>query len=96
MSSVFVFFQTYLKQFLALIIYGFVKNFKRYLLIIKKHFNYRDNEEEILKILRGSFFLGHLLVLRQHFFECAKKLISIQRSVSPFLLLTYIDVARGT
>jgi hypothetical protein len=54
-------FQIYQKPFGSLDIYCFVENFKRYLLIKKKCLSDRDDRGEILKILRGPFFLGHPL-----------------------------------
>ena len=56
-----VYFQIDLKLFWDLIIYSFVENFRRYLLIIKKRLNYTDNRRETFKILMSPFFLGHPL-----------------------------------
>ena len=56
MPLFFVFFQIYLKQFLGLVIYGFVENFKRYLLIIKGALITGIIEEKSLKYWEAYYF----------------------------------------
>ncbi len=60
MSLVFVFFQIYLRQFLGLVIYDFVENFKCYLLIIKRVLITRIIQEN-LKNTKRVIFMGHPL-----------------------------------
>ena len=60
------FFQIYIKLFLGLVVYSFCREFQALSFDNKKGFNHRHNKEEILKILRGPFFLGHSLTAVVH------------------------------
>ena len=61
MSLVFVFFSNISETIFGSDHVWFCREFQALSFDNQKSFNHRDTEEEILKILRGSFFLGHPL-----------------------------------
>ena len=56
-------FEIYIKQFLGLVVYGFVEDLKRYLLIIKRSLIRRIIEQKITKILRAQVFMRPVILI---------------------------------
>jgi len=77
MSLLFVFFSNTSDTVLGLVIHSFVENSKLCLLIKKKFFNHRDNREQMSKILRGQFLMGHPLYI---LFFVMKKFFSLDKN----------------